>query len=253
MCNHVVVETANVERQHAVARREDIHMRPLADGRSLLDRVTDSVRTAILDGEFPPGSRISVPEIARQLGVSRTPAREALMRLAHEGLVEVLPRRGAVVLNNTFADVRSLFQYREAIEGMAARLAAETMSESAKRSLRKAYERHAEAVAATDLDGHVRFDAVFHSEFAEGSGNRYIIAELNRVRSMLKLLTYEMTEQPGALQEPLVRVHERILLAIEEGDGDAAESAARRHVRAILEFYVSHPNADVRLLPPSEA
>ncbi|MET0735536.1 MAG: GntR family transcriptional regulator [Microbacterium sp.] len=224
-------------------------MRPLSDGRSLLDRVTDSVRTAILDGELVPGSHVSVPEIARQLNVSRTPAREALLRLQHEGLVRVTPRRGAVVLDASVADLRALFHYREALEGMAARSAATEMTPRAKRALREIFIAHRDAVESQDVAAHEKHDRAFHIAFIEGSGNRYIIGELDRVRSLLQLLMREMAAQPGALSEPLIHAHERLLVAIEEGDGDAAERAARKHVRAILEFSLAHPDADIRPLP----
>jgi len=226
-------------------------MRPLGEGRSLLDRVSDSLRTAILSGELPPGARLSVPEIARQLNVSRTPAREALLRLQHEGLVEVNPRRGAIVLDGSMADLRELFQYREALEGMAARLAATEMSDRDKAAMRVAFERHVRAVDEQDVAAHARFDQAFHVAFVEGSGNRRIIEELERVRSLLTLLMNEMAAQPGALGAPIVTVHERLLRAIEEGDGEAAERAARNHVRGILEFSLEHPET-TRTVPHQE-
>lgn len=226
-------------------------MRPLSEGRSLLDRVSDSLRTAILSGELPPGSRLSVPEIARQLNVSRTPAREALLRLQHEGLVEVNPRRGAVVLDGSMADLRELFQYREALEGMAARLAANSMNEREKAAMRTAFERHVRAVDEQDVDAHARYDQAFHVAFIEGSRNRRIIDELERVRSLLTLLMNAMAAEPGALGAPIVTIHERLLRAIEEGDGDAAERAARSHVRGILEFSLEHPET-TRAVPHVE-
>jgi DNA-binding GntR family transcriptional regulator len=222
-------------------------MRPIEDGHSLLDRVTDSVRQAILSGEVAPGSRLSVPEIARQLNVSRTPAREALLRLQHEGLVEVNPRRGAVVLDGNSNDLRELFQYREALEGMAARLAAHDMSPKAKANLRQNFERHVAAVEAQDLVGHAKYDRMFHEAFIEGSGNHHFISELSRVRSLLTLLMSEMSAQPGALSGSLVIAHEKLLIAIENSDGDAAERIARSHVRGILEFSLEHPEASLPL------
>lgn len=222
-------------------------MRPLSDGRSLLDRVTDSVRSAILDGELEAGARLSVPEIARQLNVSRTPAREALLRLQHEGLVRVTPRRGAVVLDGSAADLRSLFLYREALEGMAARLASTEMDASSKAALRDIFTKHTHAVDDQDVAMHEKWDRAFHIAFIDGSGNRHIINEMQRVRSILTLLMKEMASQPGALSDVLVRAHEKVLVAIESGDGDAAERAARAHVRAILKFSLSHHDANLRV------
>ncbi|HWH97554.1 MAG TPA: GntR family transcriptional regulator [Pseudolysinimonas sp.] len=215
-------------------------MRPLDDGESLLDRVTASVRTAILSGEIERGARLSVPEIARQLNVSRTPAREALLRLQHEGLVEVTPRRGAVVLDGSVTDLKELFEFREALEGMAARRAALEMSDSARAALRLAFERHTQAVNDGDLAAHVKHDRTFHELFIAASGNSRIIKELERTRSLLRLLTQEMSAQPGALTPALVEAHSRIFNAIEARDPDAAEVAARKHVAGILRFHLEH-------------
>jgi DNA-binding GntR family transcriptional regulator len=203
----------------------------------LLDRVADAIRSAILDGKLAPGTRLSVPELARQLNVSRTPAREALFRLEREGLVSVTPRRGAVVLDGKPADLVELFEFREALEGMSARLAAERMTDDGKSELREAFERHAAAVRKRDLRSHMAYDARFHELFVAGARNQRIADELQRIRSQLQLLTRTMSALPGALDERVIGVHEAILTAIEQGNRRSAEAAARSHVRGILEFY----------------
>lgn len=207
---------------------------------SLADTATDLIKSAILRGDLPAGTRLSVPELARQLNVSRTPAREALIRLEREGLVSVTPRRGAVVLQARPRDLNELFEYREALEGMAARLSAERMTEEDKRGLRDAFEAHARAVAESDLDAHLRHDQQFHELLAAGSRNSRIIEELARVRAQLQLLTLQMSAAPGAVDDRIVGAHRAIVLAIEGSDKRAAESAARGHVRGILEFYENH-------------
>ncbi|MET4705190.1 DNA-binding GntR family transcriptional regulator [Frigoribacterium sp. UYMn621] len=174
------------------------------------------------------------------------------MRLQHEGLVDVTPRRGAVVLNGSTADLRELFQYREALEGMAARLAATQMSDREKQDLRDSYRKHVRAVQAQDLAGHEKYDRAFHEAFIEGSGNRRIVEELQRVRALLKLLMREMAALPGALSEPLLTAHDRLLIAIEECDGEGAEKAARQHVRGILEFSIEHPDTASAVPLPRE-
>jgi len=212
-------------------------MYPIEDGESLLDRVTAVIRKAIVDGEIAPGVRLSVPELARQLNVSRTPAREALLRLQHEGLVDVTPRRGAIVMDGKPSDMVELYQFREALEGMAARLAATTMTEAQKAELRTAFEAHARAIHDSDMAGHIEHDREFHELFISGSGNGRIAGELARVRDQLTLFTRRMSARPDAMTVPIVEAHEAILTAIEEGRARDAESAARGHVRAILAFY----------------
>ncbi|CAN5346114.1 GntR family transcriptional regulator [soil metagenome] len=210
---------------------------PIEGVELLLDRVAGALREAILNGDLAPGARLSVPEIARQLNVSRTPAREALMRLQHEGLVSVTPRHGAVVLSEQTGDLDEIFQYREALEGMAARLAARQMSEDQRSTLRAEFDAHAEAVRAGDLSQHVAHDRKFHRLIAVGSGNERIATELDRLLSQLTLLTRKMSSAPGAMDDRIIAAHRKIIESIEARDGAAAEDAARFHVRAIRAFY----------------
>lgn len=215
----------------------DFKIDPIEDSELLLDRVTGALRKNILNGDLPPGARLSVPELARQLNVSRTPAREALIRLEHEGLVSLTPRRGAVVLSADTGDIEEIFQYREALEGMAARLSTRKISDKGLQQLRQEFETHADAVHNNNLGQHVEHDDQFHEIIAREAGNRRIAAELSRVRSQLRLLTRAMSAEEGAMDERIVRAHREILEAIERRDGRAAEAAARTHIRAILKFY----------------
>ncbi|CAN5343941.1 GntR family transcriptional regulator [soil metagenome] len=226
----------------ADTRESTFRVIPIDEGQSLLDRVAGVLRTAILDGELPAGTRLSVPELARQLNVSRTPTREALLRLAHEGLVDTAPRKGAVVADGKPSDLVDLFQFREALEGMAARLAAGRMHDNDKIRMRAAFEDHARAVRATDLTGHIDHDKVFHEIMIDSAGNRRITNELNRLRAQLQLFTRTMSAEPGAMAQPMIDAHEAILVAIEQGNTRAAEAAARAHVRGILAFYRTHTN-----------
>lgn len=224
-------------------------MTPIADEGLLLDRVADQIRSAILEGAFPPGSRLSVPALSRQLNVSRTPAREALMRLQHEGLVRVIPRKGAVVLHGSSEDLVELFQFREALEGMAARLAARSMSPEEKTALRAVAQTHAQAVRDEDLASHLRFDQEFHSAIALGSRNKKIVDELTRVRGQLVLLSRAMSTTPGGMDQTIIDAHEAIVNAIDAGDASEADHVARAHVRGVLYLYLGrpaerHPDAD---------
>ncbi|MFE9096749.1 GntR family transcriptional regulator [Streptomyces sp. NPDC007264] len=212
---------------------------PINGGERLHDRVATTIRDAILAGKLAPGSRLSVPELSRQLQVSRTPAREALFLLQAEGLVSVTPRRGAVVLSGKPADLVELFEYREGLEGMAARLAAQRMSDAEKDDLRAAFDAHANSVAASDVSGHLEHDRRFHEVFIAGSRNRRITEELARLRSQVTLLTAKMSAEEGALDH-VVEAHRAIMDGILSGDGRRAEKAARVHVRAILDFYEHH-------------
>ncbi|MCR2764325.1 GntR family transcriptional regulator [Microbacterium sp. zg.B48] len=214
-------------------------LNPIPEEGLLLDRVANEIRFAILSGKFAPGSRLSVPELARELNVSRTPAREALMRLQHEGLVMVVPRKGAVVLQGNSDDLLELFQFREALEGMAARLAARQMSPEQKENLVAIAKLHAESVRAEDLAAHLRYDEEFHAAIAAGSGNSRIFEELGKVRGQLVLLSRAMSTEPGGMDQRVIDAHEAIVDAITTGDTTKADRVARAHVRGVLYLYQS--------------
>jgi len=216
-------------------------MTPIADEKLLLDRVADQIRAAILGGAFAPGSRLSVPQLSRQLNVSRTPAREALIRLQHEGLVQVIPRKGAVVLHGNSQDLVELFQFREALEGMAARLAARSMTGAEKASLRAIAQAHADAVYQEDLAAHLALDTEFHSAIAVGSRNTKIKDELDKLRSQLVLLSRATSTTPGGMDQSVIDAHEAIVAAIDDGDPSEADHAARAHVRGVLYLHQGRP------------
>jgi DNA-binding GntR family transcriptional regulator len=202
----------------------------------LIERVETMLREAIVSGRLAPGAHLSVPEIARQLGVSRTPAREALFALERSGLVKVRPRRGAVVVAGGQADLRELFELREALEGMAARLAALRMPESGVSALQETLERHQAAIEAGDLDAHVRFDQEFHHRIAVGSGNERLASSIEQLRDQTSVLVRVNSHRPGAMDDGVLRAHGRVARSIARRDGDQAESRIREHIRAVLLF-----------------
>ena len=216
-------------------------MTPIADEKLLLDRVADQIRAAILGGAFAPGSRLSVPQLSRQLNVSRTPAREALIRLQHEGLVRVIPRKGAVVLHGSSQDLVELFQFREALEGMAARLAARSKTAAEKANLRAIAQAHADAVYREDLAAHLALDTEFHSAIASGSRNTRIKDELDKLRSQLVLLSRATSITPGGMDQSVIDAHEAIVAAIDDADPSEADHAARAHVRGVLYLHQGRP------------
>lgn len=233
-----------------MASKQDSGFRvaPIESSDLLADRVVETLRSAILEGELPPGARLSVPELARQLNVSRTPAREALIRLENLGLVHMMPRRGAVVLSGDASDIIEIFQYREALEGMAARLCTRAIDEETLGTLRAEFNAHIEAVEHGDPSEHIAHDQRFHSLIASASGNKRIASELERVHSQLEVLTRTGSTEPGAMGEAIIGAHREMLQAIESRDGRAAEQAARRHARGVLHFY-----EEIGMVPRQEA
>ncbi|MGC1416992.1 MAG: GntR family transcriptional regulator, partial [Candidatus Acidiferrum sp.] len=152
------------------------------------------------------------------------------------GLVKVRPRRGAVVVAGGQADLRELFELREALEGMAARLAALRMPDSAVSELQETLQRHQAAIEAGDVDAHVTLDQEFHHMIAVGSGNERLASSIEQLRDQTSVLVRVNSLRPGGMDDGVLRAHGRVARSIARRDGDQAEARIREHIRAVLVF-----------------
>jgi DNA-binding GntR family transcriptional regulator len=198
---------------------------------SVVDHVYTARRERILSGDLPRGTKLRQASLAEELGVSRTPLREALRRLSTEGLVDFSPNRGATVTELDFGDMRHAWSARVALEPGAARLAAERRDPEAIAAMRSAVERQRVAVA----DGSESFAAnrSFHLALAAASGNPH----LTRFAEMLWVPRIGMPIYQAQAVDPhgasgWADEHEQIVEAIDAGDADAAERLTRDHVAA---------------------
>jgi DNA-binding GntR family transcriptional regulator len=202
----------------------------------LANDVADQLRRAILAGELEPGRHLSVPDLARVLDTSRTPVRDALYILERAGLVEIRPRRGAVVFGGGPEPLREMLELREALDGMAARLAAQRMTEAERNELRTVAKEHDQALAAGDVERHLVLDPQFHVLIRDGAHNARLAADLVRLGDQILLVMRTWSLAPGGMGAGTRRDHGAIARAVMSGDADAAEAAARRHVRNIAAF-----------------
>jgi DNA-binding GntR family transcriptional regulator len=209
---------------------------PVERSALLVDRVAERLRAAILAGDLRPGQHLSVPELARTLDTSRTPVREALYALERAGLVEVRPRRGAVVFGGGPGSLREMLELREALDGMAARLAAERMTAAERTELKIVGREHDAALVAGDVERHLALDLQFHNMIRDGAHNQRLADDVARLRDQIVLVMRAWSLVPGGMGAGTRRDHRAILRAVVSGDGDAAESAARAHVRHIAAF-----------------
>ena len=149
---------------------------------TIADRVFGQVRQAIVEGEIPAGSKISEPALAARYGISRGPLREAMRRLESTNLVERRPNLGARVITLSNDELLEIYVIREALEGMAARIAAERMSDAAIADLKGLLEQHRREVARADWQTYFQKegDLDFHFRIVQGSGNRRLIDILCR-------------------------------------------------------------------------
>lgn len=198
---------------------------------SRAQQVYDSLLAAIKNGTYKHGDRMREEEVARALGVSRTPVREALSRLQVRGLLEMSPG-GLVVAALTRTQVIELYAMREILEGTAARFAAQHASASDLAALRHLAQAFAEA--GDDPPRMAHFNALFHEAIYEAAHNRYLMRTLDDLNDALTLLPSTTFEISGRRQKAVVE-HAAILDAIERRDAVAAEEAARSHIRQAQE------------------
>jgi len=198
---------------------------------SVVDHVYSALRERILSGDLPRGTKLRQASLAEELGVSRTPLREALRRLSTEGLVEFSPNRGATVSELDFGDMRHAWSARVALEPGAARLAAERRDADAIASMREAIDH--QRGAAGDSGASFAANREFHLALAAASGNPH----LTRFAEMLWVPRIGVPIYAAQAAEPAgpsawADEHERIADAIEHGDADAAERLTRAHIAA---------------------
>lgn len=196
---------------------------------SVVDQVYLATRARIVDGTLARGSRIHQEDLADELGVSRTPVREALRRLAAEGLVEMRTNRGARVADVGRDDMNAAYQARLVIEPGAARLAAQTMPPAPLARMRAAVA--AQRRAIPDVARSFEANREFHLALVQASGNPFLLelAERLWVTRIGEAIYERQSENPERMGLDADE-HEQILLAVEAGDGRRAESLTRRHL-----------------------
>ncbi len=203
---------------------------------SLAEETFAKLVGAITAGEFKPGERLSEADLARRLGISRGPLREALGRL--EGrLVTRTPRIGVHIINLSQEDLEMLFTLREALEGMACRLAAQRIKDHELESLRALLDQHHSDSAVLNPTGYYQRtqDDDFHFQVVKCARNIRIETLLMReIYYQLRLYRFQASSRAGRAEEAF-REHEDIYKALAARDPDRAEAAMRRHVRNAFE------------------
>lgn len=200
--------------------------------KSLVDVVAERIEEAIISGALEPGSRLSEQGLAAQLGVSRGPLREAIRRLEGRKLLERTPNIGVRVAAMSPADLIELLQIREALEGMAAGLAATNMTEAEVAGLTELLSRHAEQKALKEGTGYFQEskDYDFHFRIVTGSRNERLAAMLlGDLYYLLRVYRYKSSTKPGRARDALAE-HKAIVAAIAARDAEGAERAMRLHL-----------------------
>lgn len=197
---------------------------------TVVDYTIDALRDAIRSGRLAPGQRLVVADITSMLSVSAGPVREAIRRLTGEGLIEIVPHRGASVRQITLRDLEEIFELRGAVEGLAARLAAQHASEGGfLDELHTLMEEMTVHATSEDVTGYLRTNTAFHDLIYRMSGND----RLRTLAAQLVMPVYQVRlpqRMDRAAMQISFRDHKIIAAALTKGDGDAAEAAMRVHV-----------------------
>lgn len=196
---------------------------------SLVDAAYDKIRRRILDNVWPPGHRALEQEVALALGMSRTPVREAMVRLQAEGLVEVVPRHGMRVLQVSPTDMREIYEVLTALECMAAELLARRRPSDAElEPLVQATLAMDRALAVDDLDAWARADEQFHAQLLELAGNQHLQATvMNHWDRAHRARMFTLRLRPKPVNS--TREHMALVERLRAGDAEGAARENRAH------------------------
>jgi len=197
-------------------------------------RIYSDLRAELVSLARRPGEAISEAEIALTYGVSRTPVREAILKLADEGLVEIFPQSGIFVSRIPIGELPEAIIIRKALEETTTRMAAERATASQLLNLHAVLERQREATAAKDREGFHRADEMFHAAIAEVAGYPGIWPLILQVKVHVDRFRLLTLPQTGRMAE-VIAEHEPILAAIEAHDPERARQAMARHLERLLD------------------
>jgi DNA-binding GntR family transcriptional regulator len=201
---------------------------------SLGERVYRTVRDLILSQVFPPGSKLNVEQICRDLGVSRTPVWDTMRRLESEGLVNTVPRHGVFVLNYGGDQIRDLFMVRGALEALAVRQAARNHDADSRAALEATMAEMERAAAAGEMERYSRAAIDFHDCVLRAAGNRALTRLLENVYAQILVLRLRSLYLPERV-ESSVAEHRALFEAVISGDGERGERLARAHADHVLQ------------------
>ncbi|OUL98056.1 GntR family transcriptional regulator [Variovorax sp. JS1663] len=218
---------------------------------SLHDQVAARLRTLLVEGQIAPGAKLNERELCEQLRVSRTPLREAIKLLAAEGLVDLLPNRGAVAVKLTEADVQNTFELLATLEGMSGELAAQRITEAELAELRALHYEMMACFARRDLSGYYRINARIHTAINEAAKNPVLSNTYRAINVRVQSLRFR-TNQDEAKWKSAVAEHERMIEALAARDAVAMRTLMIEHlhrkrdtVLALLRAGEIYPGAQV--------
>lgn len=223
----------------AVGDRKEKDMIPNEKSQSLEHMVYLKLEDEILSGELARGASLGEVSISKRLGVSRTPVRGALHRLAEDGLVEITPNKGAVVVGISLDDLVDIYAIRKRLEGLASASAAKRITAGDLASLEKLVALSEFYISQNDIDSLRELDTEFHKIIYIASGNRLLGKTLIELHKKIKSYRRRSLAVSGRLVESAAE-HKEILAAIREGDSERADTLTSIHIQKAIENIIEH-------------
>lgn len=195
----------------------------------LRDVVFNTLRQAILTGELKPGERLMEIHLANRLGVSRTPIREAIRKLELEGLVTMIPRRGAEVAEITEKSLQDVLEVRRALDALSVELACDRISEAELEQLEIACKTFEEAIAVKDLKKIAHADVALHDIIVKATGNARLVQMVNNLSEQMYRYRFEYIKDESNHQR-LIEEHRIIYESLKQKEKEVASQTAKLHI-----------------------
>ncbi|HXK90186.1 MAG TPA: GntR family transcriptional regulator [Thermosynergistes sp.] len=211
----------------------------IRDYKNAREAAFEKIKEAIIKGHFKPGEKLVEQTLAQEMGVSRTPVREAIRRLEAEGFVVSIPRKGVVVSRADKEEIVQLYSIRAELEGLAARWAIENADEDDMRKLDEAISRMEETAASGDLDGVVQSNALFHDAIAQASKSRILCTLLKTLQDNIQRFRFQSLHLPGRPEAALAE-HKEIVAAIKEKKAEEADRLLKEHLQNACAAALAH-------------
>ncbi|MEK9971573.1 MAG: GntR family transcriptional regulator [Ferrovibrio sp.] len=195
----------------------------------LHEQVASRLRTMLVEGSIKPGAKLNERELCERLRVSRTPLREAIKLLAAEGLVDLLPNRGAVAVKLTEADVLNTFEVLSMLEGLSGELAAQRITDEELAEIQALHYEMMACFARRDLSGYYRLNSLIHSAINAAARNPVLISTYRSINARVQSLRFR-TNQNETKWKLAVKEHERMLEALAAHDSTALRTVLVEHL-----------------------
>ena len=234
-----------ISRQGVISMAGKLSKVNLNDYKPLREVIFNTIREAIIVGELKPGERLMEVQLAEKMGVSRTPVREAIRKLELEGLVDMLPRKGAHVADLSVKDIMDVLEVRSTLDGLASSLSAARITGEEIKELKHLLSQFENCIEKNSTQGIIKKDVEFHDIIYRSSRNDKLIQISNNLREQVQRFRVIYIKDYSSSKE-LVKEHADILKAISDRNSEAAMKYAQNHIRNQEETIIKAIKRDTR-------